>query len=158
MMRRDKYPGMHVMFAMIGFASAILGLMSACGCSTKSDSKTAAVRAAAEPSKPRAGATGTKPEAPYGWTLQNGKLVPAPPPKEAAPSLAPAPSVPTAATGDLAKDWALEYERTENGPEADLVVRTGDISNLGFGWPKDFDPFSGKSTYPHSFPWSPRPG
>jgi len=53
--------------------------------------------------------------------------------------------------------WALKVERTVNGPEADLVVRTGDINNLGFGWPDGFDPFSGKSTG-HSFPWDPRPG
>ena len=67
-------------------------------------------------------------------------------------------SEPLPATGDQAKDWALKYERTVNGPEADLVVRTGDINNLGFGWPKDFDPFSGKSTPPHPFPWKLRPG
>jgi OmpA-OmpF porin, OOP family len=46
----------------------------------------------------------------------------------------------------------LEYERTENGREADLLVRTGDINNLGFGWPKDFDPFSGKSSPPRPWP------
>jgi OOP family OmpA-OmpF porin len=67
-------------------------------------------------------------------------------------------SEPLPAIGDPAKDWALKYERTVGGPEADLVVRTGDINNLGFGWPKDFDPFSGKSTPPHPFPWKPRPG
>ncbi len=60
--------------------------------------------------------------------------------------------MPVAATGNQAKDWALEYERTVGGPEADLVVRTGDINNLGFGWPAGFDPFSGKSTPPHPFP------
>lgn len=51
-----------------------------------------------------------------------------------------------------------ETERTEGGPEADLVVRTGDINNLGFGWPKGFDPFSGESTPPHPFPWTPPSG
>lgn len=69
---------------------------------------------------------------------------------------APAPVVPAAATGDQQKDWALKYERTENGPEADLVVRTGDINNLGFGWPQGFDPFSGNSTPSHKFPWDTR--
>jgi outer membrane protein OmpA-like peptidoglycan-associated protein len=54
--------------------------------------------------------------------------------------------------------WALKTERTVNGPEADLVVRTGDINNLGFGWPDRFDPFSGKSTPGHGYPWDPRPG
>ena len=49
----------------------------------------------------------------------------------------------------------LRYERTEGGPEADLVVRTGDINNLGFGWPKNFDP-SAESTPP--LPAAPKPG
>ncbi len=90
--------------------------------------------------------------APYGWTTgPDGHLVPAAPPK--APAWPKAdPVVPVAATGDRAKDWALRYERTENGPEADLVVRTGDINNLGFGWPQNFDPFSGQSTPPHQWP------
>jgi len=64
-----------------------------------------------------------------------------------------APIVPAAATGNQTRNWALKYERTVAGPEADLVVRTGDINNLGFGWPTGFDPFSGQSTPPHSFPW-----
>jgi outer membrane protein OmpA-like peptidoglycan-associated protein len=54
--------------------------------------------------------------------------------------------------------WALKSERTVAGPEADLVVRTGDINNLGFGWPQGFDPFSGKSTPPHGYPWKPPAG
>lgn len=62
------------------------------------------------------------------------------------------PMVPVAGTGDPKHDWPLEYERTVGGPEADLAVRTGDINNLGFGWPSDFDPFSGKSTPPHPWP------
>ncbi len=62
------------------------------------------------------------------------------------------PIVPVAATGDQAHDWALEYERSVGGPEADLVVRTGDINNLGFGWPPGFDPFSGQSTPIHPGP------
>jgi outer membrane protein OmpA-like peptidoglycan-associated protein len=53
--------------------------------------------------------------------------------------------------------WALKSERTVNGPEADLLVRTGDINNLGFGWPPDYDPFSGKSTG-HGYPWDPPAG
>jgi OmpA-OmpF porin, OOP family len=50
-----------------------------------------------------------------------------------------------------------ETERTVGGSEADLVVRTGDLNNLGFGFPKGFDPFSGDSTPPHAYPWSPPP-
>jgi hypothetical protein len=75
----------------------------------------------------------------------------------ATPSSPAVPIIPGVATGDPAYDWALKYERTENGPEADLVVRTGDINNLGFGWPPGFDPFSGDSTRPHKFPWNPGP-
>jgi outer membrane protein OmpA-like peptidoglycan-associated protein/type II secretory pathway pseudopilin PulG len=68
------------------------------------------------------------------------------------------PIAPVAATGNQAHDWALKYERTAGGPEADLVVRTGDINNLGFGWPAGFDPFSGQSTPAHPYPWKARPG
>ena len=70
-----------------------------------------------------------------------------PPPVPAGP-----PMVPVAGTGDPKHDWPLEYERTVAGPEADLVVRTGDINNLGFGWPPGFDPFSGQSTPGHPWP------
>jgi OmpA-OmpF porin, OOP family len=61
-------------------------------------------------------------------------------------------ALPLAAVADQSADWALEHQRTEGGPEADLVVRTGDINNLGFGWPKGFNPFSGESTEPHPWP------
>lgn len=92
-----------------------------------------------------------KPSAPYGWTLENGKLVPV-----KSPDILPMPKAdpiePVAATGNQAHDWALKYERTLGGPEADLIVRTGDINNLGFGWPTGFDPFSGQSTPPHQWP------
>jgi outer membrane protein OmpA-like peptidoglycan-associated protein len=99
-----------------------------------------------------------KPDAPYGWTLENGKLVPASSPSgPAVPAPVSSPSAPASATGDQSHDWEIQYERTQGGSEADLVVRTGDVNNLGFGWPKDYDPFSGKSTYPHPFPWSPKP-
>ncbi|MGH9730350.1 MAG: double zinc ribbon domain-containing protein, partial [Candidatus Acidiferrales bacterium] len=96
-------------------------------------------------------AASAKASAPYGWTLENGKLVPAKAP-EAPPLPKADPVEPVAATGNQAYDWALKYERTLGGPEADLVVRTGDINNLGFGWPQGFDPFSGQSTPPHQWP------
>ncbi len=54
--------------------------------------------------------------------------------------------------------WSAKTERTVGGPEADLVVRTGDINNLGFGWPAGFDPFSGQSTPAHGYPWTARAG
>lgn len=123
--------------------------------------KAAAEAASGNHSKPSPSSAGgsSRPAAPCGWTLKDGKLVPAPCPfVPVAPPSPPTPLVPVAATGNQAHDWALKYERTENGTEADLVVRTGDINNLGFGWPQEFDPFSGKSTPPHPFPWEPRAG
>ena len=98
----------------------------------------------------------SKPAAPYGWTMENGQLVPAKGPKSSAPASADS-GAPISSSSNQSNNWALEYERTENAPEADLVVRTGDINNLGFGWPKDYDPFSGKSTPAHPFPWLPKP-
>jgi outer membrane protein OmpA-like peptidoglycan-associated protein len=64
----------------------------------------------------------------------------------------------TATMNGQTSNWSAKTERTVNGSEADLVVRTGDINNLGFGWPQGFDPFSGKSTPTHNFPWDPRQG
>ncbi|MGH1362546.1 MAG: Ig-like domain-containing protein [Calditrichia bacterium] len=52
-------------------------------------------------------------------------------------------------------DWAERYVVLVNTPQADLMARTGDIDNLGFGWPTNFDPFSGNNTPSHSFPWAP---
>ena len=108
---------------------------------------------------PAGGSSGRPAGVPYGWAVVNGK--PIPPDRSRflpVPVASTTPIVPGAATGDTAHDRALEYERTVNGPDADLVVRTGDINNLGFGWPKGFDPFSGNSTPSHPWPWDPRPG
>jgi len=117
-------------------ANAIAGLASAASGSSTSPSTTASGSTSAlGPSAAVAAAS----------AAADAALIPPPLPK-------PAPIVPVAATGDQAKDWALEYERTVGGPEADLVVRTGDINNLGFGWPPGFDPFSGKSTPGHPWP------
>jgi outer membrane protein OmpA-like peptidoglycan-associated protein len=68
-----------------------------------------------------------------------------------------APTLLLAQTGKPAS-WQATSERTVGGPEADLVVRTGDINNLSFGWPQGFDPFSGKSTPAHGYPWKPPAG
>ncbi len=51
-------------------------------------------------------------------------------------------------------DWTKQRVTLYNTPEAEMMIRAGDIDNLGFGWPDDFDPFSGNSTYVHSFPWA----
>lgn len=53
--------------------------------------------------------------------------------------------------------WSLQQHRIEKGPEGDLVVRVGDVDNLGFGWgPENLDPFTGARTDPHGFPWEAR--
>ncbi|MBN2280483.1 MAG: carboxypeptidase regulatory-like domain-containing protein [Candidatus Marinimicrobia bacterium] len=51
-------------------------------------------------------------------------------------------------------DWTSQQSTQYDTPEADIVVRTGDIDNLNFGWPIGFDPFSGNNTPIHSFPWT----
>jgi OOP family OmpA-OmpF porin len=56
---------------------------------------------------------------------------------------------------DLPPDWAATHREVKNDKAAELLVQVGDIDNLGFGWPENFDPFSGKSTPPHRFPWAP---
>lgn len=54
-------------------------------------------------------------------------------------------------------NWASKDTSIANTPEAQLMVRTGDIDNLGFGWPSGFDPFSGLNTPSHPYPWNPNP-
>jgi OmpA-OmpF porin, OOP family len=69
----------------------------------------------------------------------------------------PQPSIPTPPPG-LPAGWEKQADRVENGREAELVVRTGSIDNLGFGWPANFTPFSGKSTPAHEWICDARPG
>ncbi len=69
----------------------------------------------------------------------------------------PEPTIPTPPPG-LPPGWEKQYERFVNGREAELVVRTGSIDNLGFGWPAHFTPFSGESTAGHPWVCSSRPG
>ena len=51
-------------------------------------------------------------------------------------------------------DWTSQNITLYNTAEAELMARTGDIDNMGFGWPTNFDPFSGQSTPSHGFPWT----
>lgn len=51
------------------------------------------------------------------------------------------------------KDNSDQYFYTENSSNADIVIRVGDVDNLGFGWPKGFDPFCGMNTSVHGYPW-----
>lgn len=53
--------------------------------------------------------------------------------------------------------WSAKTALLANTSEAQLMVRTGDIDNLGFGWPEGFDPFSGNETPAHWYPWDTDP-
>lgn len=50
-------------------------------------------------------------------------------------------------------DNSDQYFYSDESDNADIVVRVGDIDNLGFGWSEGFDPFCGKNTAKHAFPW-----
>ncbi len=52
--------------------------------------------------------------------------------------------------------WKQPYHTAYQTEIADVVYRYGDIDNFGFGWPEDFDPFSGESTPKHRFPFYPQ--
>lgn len=51
------------------------------------------------------------------------------------------------------KNWSSQSAEITNSLEADYIIRIGDIDNLNFGWPDDFDPFCGRMTQAHSYPW-----
>ncbi len=52
-------------------------------------------------------------------------------------------------------DWKKQFVVLHKTAEADLVIRVGDIDNLGFGFEEGFNPFSGRSTGSHDYPWEP---
>lgn len=49
--------------------------------------------------------------------------------------------------------WQLQEVVLRNTPEAGFIIRVGDVDNLGFGWPEGFDPFCGRMTESHAYPW-----
>lgn len=51
-------------------------------------------------------------------------------------------------------DWSAPKVTLWNTDEADLMVRVGDIDNFGMSW-GGIDPFSGKETEVHRYPYSP---
>jgi outer membrane protein OmpA-like peptidoglycan-associated protein len=58
---------------------------------------------------------------------------------------------------DIPNEWAVPEQRSAQSKDADYVYVYGDMDNLGYGWPKGYDPFSGESTKPHGFPFVPEP-
>lgn len=51
-------------------------------------------------------------------------------------------------------NWSKQLLILRNTAEADLMIRAGDIDNLGFGFAEDYNPFTGWSTPSHNFPWA----
>jgi hypothetical protein len=51
------------------------------------------------------------------------------------------------------KNWNEQLSILKNTDEAAFIIRLGDVDNLGFGWPNGFDPFCGRMTESHIFPW-----
>jgi outer membrane protein OmpA-like peptidoglycan-associated protein len=56
------------------------------------------------------------------------------------------------------RDWAKQSAVLKDTLEADWIIRVGDVDNLGFGWPEGFDPFCGRMSDSHEFPWEPNDG
>lgn len=54
------------------------------------------------------------------------------------------------------KEWTRHGAVLRGTLEAEWVVRVGDVDNLGFGWPEGFDPFCGRMTESHAWPWEPK--
>jgi outer membrane protein OmpA-like peptidoglycan-associated protein len=54
--------------------------------------------------------------------------------------------------------WDKQQATLTGTMEAEFIIRLGDVDNLGFGWPEGFDPFCGRMTESHEYPWEPRPG
>jgi outer membrane protein OmpA-like peptidoglycan-associated protein len=50
-------------------------------------------------------------------------------------------------------NWAKQFLVLKHTPEADAMIRLGDIDNLSHGWAEGFNPFSGRSTDAHGYPW-----
>ncbi|HWI19470.1 MAG TPA: OmpA family protein [Vicinamibacterales bacterium] len=54
------------------------------------------------------------------------------------------------------RDWKAQGAVLTGTREADVIVRVGDVDNLGFGWPAEFDPFCGRMTQTHEYPFAPQ--
>lgn len=61
-------------------------------------------------------------------------------------------AAPKTVTSDL--DWKAQGAALTGTREAGFIVRLGDVDNLGFGWPEGFDPFCGRMTESHAYPWA----
>lgn len=55
------------------------------------------------------------------------------------------------------RNWSDHQAIVKNTSEAEYIIRIGDIDNLGFGWPENFDPFCSRMTEVHDYPWNANP-
>ena len=62
---------------------------------------------------------------------------------------------PKTVTSDI--DWLSQNALVKNSMEAEIIIRVGDVDNLGFTWPAGFDPFCGRMTESHNYPWDANP-
>ena len=53
------------------------------------------------------------------------------------------------------RDWSKPAAALKETREAQYLIRVGDVDNIGFGWPDGFDPFCGRMTEAHEYPWEP---
>lgn len=52
-------------------------------------------------------------------------------------------------------DWSAKTITLSDTEEAELMVRTGDIDNVGFGFDQGYNPFTAEETSRHGYPWEP---
>lgn len=57
----------------------------------------------------------------------------------------------------FAGPWPEPDKVERDGADAELLVQLGDIDNFGFGFPRDYDPFSGRTSRVHPYPFEPDP-
>lgn len=48
--------------------------------------------------------------------------------------------------------WQKQAATLSGSLEAEWIIRVGDVDNLNFGWPEDFDPFCGRMSQSHEWP------
>lgn len=56
---------------------------------------------------------------------------------------------------DTDGDWTSQKVELADTREAERIIRIGDIDNLGFGFTEAFNPFTGRPTDSHAFPFEP---
>ncbi len=49
-------------------------------------------------------------------------------------------------------DWKKRYVFLKNTPEAEYMIRYGDVDNLNYSWEEGYNPFIGKSSTSHNWP------